>query len=162
MNDAHYHLIVNHLPIIFPMVGVIVLICSWIFNSPILRRMAYGILILGAISVIPVMETGEGAEKVVENLPGMNENYIQIHEENAEVFALLGYILGGLAAVGLFLNWKSVPFERIFSIMVFIFTFVVLYYAKETGTSGGEIRHTEIRAGSVQIQTQPLNLTDDD
>jgi hypothetical protein len=34
------------------------------------------------------------------------------------------------------------------AIATIIFTVVVLFYAKQTGTTGGEIRHTEIRAES--------------
>jgi hypothetical protein len=33
MNGAHWHLVVNHLPIIFPIVGVIVMITGLISKS---------------------------------------------------------------------------------------------------------------------------------
>ena len=32
--------------------------------------------------------------------------------------------------------------------MTLVFAFVVLFFGKQTGTTGGEIRHTEIRSGN--------------
>lgn len=32
-----------------------------------------------------------------------------------------------------------------------IFAIVVIYFGKETGTTGGEIRHTEIRANNNEV-----------
>lgn len=162
MNNAHYHLVVNHLPIIFPLVAVLIMLCGFIFRSAILKRMAYGIFILGALATIAAFATGEGAEHVVEKLPDIQESYIHTHEEKAEIFALLNYILGGLSALGLYFNYKNYNFDKIYAVIVIIFSLVVLYFAKETGTSGGEIRHTEIRTGNIQIMNQPQTEREDD
>lgn len=161
MNNAHYHLVLNHLPIIFPMVAILVMLCGFIFKSAILKRMAYGIFIIGALFSIAAFATGEGAEEVVENLPGIDENYIKAHEEKAEFFAIFSYILGGMGLLGLFLNLKNNSYEKIYAVVVLIFSVVVLYFAKEAGNSGGEIRHTEIRAGSIQISQNQIETDDD-
>lgn len=161
MNNAHYHLVLNHLPIIFPMVAILVMLCGFIFKSAILKRMAYGIFIIGALFTIAAFATGEGAEEMVENLPGIDENYIKAHEEKAEIFAIFSYILGGMGLLGLFLNLKNNSFEKIYAVVVLIFSVVVLYFAKEAGNSGGEIRHTEIRAGSIQILQNQIETDDD-
>ncbi|QTY26049.1 hypothetical protein [Flavobacterium sp. CS20] len=59
MNDAHWHLVVNHLPIIFPVVGIIVLIMSLISKSEAVKRTSYLIFIIAALSSIVAMNTGE-------------------------------------------------------------------------------------------------------
>lgn len=153
MNDAHLHLISNHLPIIIPMIGLLVMIGGFIFQSEIVKRTAYFIFILGALSTIPAFFTGEGAEEIVENLPGIDEKYMEIHEEAAETFAWLSYLLGGLSLLGLWANWKEKSFSNILSVAVIIFSLVVLFFAKQTGTTGGEIRHTEIRTGVAVADT---------
>lgn len=150
MNDAHWHLVVNHLPIVFPMAAFIALAAGIISKSEAVKRTAYLLFIVGAATAFAAMATGEGAEEVVEHLNGVSENYIETHEEAAETFALLSYILGGLSIVGLWASVKNKSFAKLVSIVVLLFALVALFFAKAAGTTGGEIRHTEIRDGSVQ------------
>jgi uncharacterized membrane protein len=162
MNGAHWHLAVNHLPIIFPIVGVIVMITGLISKSEAVKRTAFMIFILGAFTAIAAMNTGEGAEEVVEKINGVTENYIESHEETAETFAILAYILGGISLLGLWASFKQKSFSTIISIATLIFAFVVLFFAKQTGTTGGEIRHTEIRNGNSIPATENNNAEKDE
>ena len=150
MNQAHYHLILNHLPIIFPIVGLMVLIISLVFKSEAIKSTSYFIFIVGAIFTIPAFSTGEGAEEVVENLPGIQESLIKAHEELAEIFAILSYLLGGLSLIGFYFSQKKSKYSNYLSLIVLVFSIIVLFYAKQTGTTGGEIRHSEIRSGVSQ------------
>lgn len=145
MNEAHFHLIVNHLPIIFPIVGIIVLITGLISKSEAVKRTAFLIFILGALATVAAMATGEGAEDVVENIAGIEKQYIETHEEAAEVFSVISYLLGGLSLIGLWVSFKKESLTKIVSIAVLLVALVAVYLGKETGTTGGEIRHTEIR-----------------
>lgn len=150
MNAAHFHLIVNHLPIIFPIAGVIILITGFIFKSEPIKRTAFLIFIIGSLSSIAAVVSGEGATKIVENISGVTEDYIERHEEIAERFAILSYILGGFSLFGLWASVKQKKFSQIANIVILIFAFIVIYFAKETGTTGGEIRHTEIRTNNIE------------
>ena len=149
MNGAHWHLVVNHLPIIFPMVGAIVMIIGLVSKSEAVKRTSLMIFVLGALASVAAMTTGEGAEEVVENIAGVTENYIETHEEAAETFALLSYVLGGISLVGLWASFKQKTFSSILTLSTLTLSFVVLFLAKQTGTTGGEIRHTEIRTGAT-------------
>lgn len=149
MNDAHFHLVVNHFPIIIPIIGLLVMAAGIGIKSEIIKRTAFGLFILGALFTLPAFGTGEGAEEIIENLPGIEERYIKAHEEAAETFALLSYGLGLLSIVGLWSNWKEKSFSKVLSIIVLLFAVVVLFFGKEVGTTGGEIRHPEIRDGFV-------------
>ena len=149
MNGAHWHLVLNHLPIIIPMVGLLIMVGGLVLNSEILKRAAYSIFILGAVTAIAASSTGEGAEEVVEEIQGIDEKMIKIHEEVAEIFAILIYILGGLSIIGLWANWKKKSYSSLISYVVIAFSFVVFFYAKQTGTTGGGIRHTEIRVNNL-------------
>ena len=154
MNDAHWHLVVNHLPIVFPMLGVIVMITGIISKSEAVKRTAFMIFMLGALAAIAAMTTGEGAEEVAEKINGVTESYIKTHEELAETFALLSYVLGGISIIGLWASFKQKSFAAIISIVTLVFALVVLFFAKETGTTGGEIRHTEIRSENSTPATE--------
>lgn len=162
MNGAHWHLVVNHLPIIFPIVGVIVMITGFISKSEAVKRTAFMIFIFGALAAKTAMSTGESAEEVVEKINGVTENYIENHEETAETFAILGYFLGGISLFGLWASFKQKSFSTIISIATLIFAFVVLFFAKQTGTTGGEIRHTEIRSGNSIPATENNNTEKDE
>ena len=161
MNGAHWHLVVNHLPIIFPIVGVIVMITGLISKSEAVKRTAFMIFIFGALAAIAAMNTGEGAEEVVEKINGVTENFIESHEETAETFAILSYILGGISLLGLWASFKQKSFSSIISIATLIFAFVVLFFAKQTGTTGGEIRHTAIRSGNNIPASENKNAEED-
>ena len=72
MNNAHLHLVVNHLPIIFPVVGVIILLIGIFTKSDVSKRNAYIVFILGAVASVAAMATGEGAEDAIENIQGVS------------------------------------------------------------------------------------------
>jgi uncharacterized membrane protein len=149
MNDAHYHLVFNHLPIIIPFVGLVIMIVGLILRSEVIKRTSYAVFILGAISTIPAFLSGEGAEEIVEELEGIGHNIIHDHEEIAEKFAMLSYALGIVSVIGLWSNYKKKTFSNIVSYITIALCLVALFLAKQTGTSGGEIRHTEIRSDFV-------------
>lgn len=101
---------------------------------------------MGALLTIPAFFTGEGAEEVVEQLEGVDDSFIEPHEEAAEIFAILSYVLGAISLFGLWANYKQRSFAGVLSVFVTLFAIIVLFFAQQTGTTGGEIRHSEIRA----------------
>lgn len=146
MNGAHWHLVLNHLPIIVPMIGGLVMLGGHIFRVEAVKRTAYFIFIFGALCTILAFTTGEGAEETIEDIQGISKQLIKTHEETADTFAILSYLLGAISLLGLWANWQKKSFANLLSFVTLIFCGVVLFFAKQTGTTGGEIRHTEIRA----------------
>lgn len=145
MNDAHYHLIVNHLPIVGLLIGILVLIAGLVFNKAEVKLTALGIFIFSAITSITAFYTGEGAEEVVENLEGISETLIHTHEEYAETFYTLSLILGGLSLLTFILELKKMKFTKYLMIICLLIALVDGVLATYVGSSGGEIRHSEIR-----------------
>lgn len=145
MNGAHYHLVLNHLPLIIPIVGLLVLIGGFIVKSEIVKRTAYCIFILGAITAFAAIATGEGAEHIIKQIDGISKSLIHEHEEKAEVFALLSYVLGIGSIAALWSNWKEKSYADYIALAVMVYSLAVLYSGRQTGTTGGEIRHSEIR-----------------
>lgn len=156
MNGAHLHLLSNHLPIIIPIVGLLILLAGVFLKLEVLKRAAYSLIILGALSAVVASSTGEEAEEVVEKISGISEQYIEEHEEAAETFSALLYALGGISLLGFWASWKEKSFSKSIALVTIVFSFVVLFFAKQTGTTGGEIRHTEIRSDST-APAQMLN-----
>lgn len=149
MNDAHLHLLVNHLPIIFPLVGIIILIIGFLSKSEALKRTSYVIFIIGAITAFLSMYTGDGAEHIILKLDSNAKTFIHPHEDAADLLAITSYILAALSLVSLWSSFKNKSFAKIASIVTLLFAAVVFFYATKTGTTGGEIKHTEIRSDAV-------------
>ncbi len=150
MNEAHLHMVVNHFPIIGIIFGLGILITGIVLKNNSVKTVAYVLFIVAAIFAALSMGTGEGAEELVEDMPTIGKQIIHEHEENAETFALVLYVLGGLSLLTLFFNVKKMVYEKYTTIAIVIIAAIGVFLAKEVGTSGGEIRHTEIRPNANQ------------
>lgn len=163
MNDAHLHMVVNHFPIIGIILGFIVLVGGIVLKNKTIQNTAYFLFIIGAIATLASMATGEGAEEMVEELPGVGHEIIHEHEEIAEKLALVLYALGLVSIVGWYLNVKENAKAKWVTIAALILSIVGVLLGKATGTSGGEIRHTEIRnEGNTASPTSVENHDDED
>lgn len=149
MNDAHLHLVVNHFPIIGTIFGLAILITGIVMKNNIVKNIAYVLFCISAIFGFASMFTGEGAEEIAENLPSVTDQIIHEHEEMAEKLALVLYVLAGISLVGLFLNFKNHAKASLVSYLAFVIALVAVFLGKQTGTTGGEVRHTEIRANAT-------------
>jgi uncharacterized membrane protein len=126
------------------MIGVMVLIYSVITRSQLVVRAAYLLMIAGTLSTIPVVISGESTEESVEHLSGINSSMIEEHEESALTFSYLNYVLGVLSIVGLYTSLKKNNSARTISLAALLVSLVTAYFAYQTGSYGGQIRHTEI------------------
>lgn len=144
-NAAHTHLLVNHFPIILPFIGVFILILGLIFKSELVQRIGLLLFILTGIAAFVSMNTGENAEHFLERLDESKEHIMHEHEEAAETFAVMAYILSIISLVAIYLSWTKKKLSKIMIGIAILAAFILLYFSKETGTSGGEITHLEIR-----------------
>ncbi|CAM4237450.1 hypothetical protein [Flavobacterium terrigena] len=165
MNDAHLHLLINHFPIIGLFFGFLILLFGMIKKNATLKSTAYIIfiscMIMGKIS----MMTGDKAEHSVEEMAGFSHDYIHEHEEAAELFMKPLYILGLVSIFGLVALSKKRENEKFVSICAMLIAVICLFLSKNVGTSGGEIRHTEIRENTNISNTPEANKStesDDD
>lgn len=150
MNDAHLHLVVNHFPIIGTILGLGILIVGIILKNNTVKSTAYFLFIVAAIFAAFSMGTGEGAEEAVEDMASVGKQVIHEHEEMAEKLAIVLYVLGVISIGGLFLNYKKNAKANLVSYLALVVAIVGTFLAKETGTTGGEVRHTEIRSDAGQ------------
>ena len=150
MNDAHLHMVVNHFPIIGTILGLGILITGMILKNNSVKNTAYGLFIVAAIFAAFSMGTGEGAEELVEDMPSVGKKIIHEHEEMAEKLAIILYVLGVVSLGGLFLSFKNHAKANLVSYIAVVVAVVGVFFAQQTGVTGGEIRHTEIRANAAQ------------
>ncbi len=144
MNNAHLHLVFNHFPIIGLFFGIGISAFGILKKQIILANTAYVIFIFCLLMAQAAMITGEGAEEIVEEL-GISHAVIHEHEEKAETFVKVLYALGVFSVFGLVANAKKHTKATLVSYVVLVLAIGAAVLAQSVGTSGGEIRHTEIR-----------------
>lgn len=148
MSSVHFHLLLNHFPVIGTLIAIALLAAAIVRRSNDISKVSLGLLAaLGAISLL-VFFTGEPAEEAIENLPGFSEAITERHEE----FALAATIV--LASVGAFalgilviLRKRDIP--RWITVGVFMLSLVGGGMMGYTAMLGGQVRHTEVRTGFV-------------
>ena len=156
MNTAHFHLMVNHLPLVGVLIGLFVLAFGVFFKKEDIIRTATGIFIFSSLMSAAAFLSGEEAEEVVEDMQGVSETMIHIHEESAELFLIMTTILGIGAILVLILSFTQARYKTICNYCLLILSVITLVISFNTGNSGGQIRHSEIRS-----ENQVIHLNDD-
>lgn len=150
MSQAHLHLVITHLPIFGSILGAFVLVYGLGTKSNPTKNAAYFIFIISAIGAGIAYLTGEGAEDAVENIQGVSENIIELHED-AAMYALVSLIaLGIMSVIALVVTRFKTSLIKTSSIIVLIISLISFGLVARTGYLGGQIRHTEIATGAIQ------------
>ncbi len=146
MNDAHLHLLVNHVPILGTLFGLLLGLYGAVRRQPAVVRAAFLALLVSGLGGYVAQETGEDAEEAVEELPGVTHAAIHEHEEAAEWATWAGLALAVVALGGLAWRRREPEVGTAPTVAVLLFAAVVFALMARVGNLGGEIRHTEIRA----------------
>lgn len=144
MNSAHLHLIVNHLPVISVLFALGFLFFGLLRKRDGLIMAGLVISLIVGLTAIPAYLSGEEAEDVVEQW-GVGHEVIHEHEEKAETAFYVAIVLGILAAGVLIAGPKKPALKKGGTWAVLVVALVTAVLMAGTATSGGEIRHPEIR-----------------
>lgn len=166
MDLTHLHLILNHIPVIGLTFGFLILAWGALRGFREVQTVGLAVLLFAALVAIPVYLTGEPAEEVVEHLPGVSEQIIELHEDSASLSLILAIVSGVLALAALILT--RLANSKIGLLSVYACLLVSLIGAASmayTANLGGQIRHSEIRqaeAGTQSSEIAPAKARDDD
>lgn len=161
MNLAHIHLVLNHIPVVGIPLALAFLLYGTIAKNRGAQKFAFFALVAVAAITLPTYFTGEPAEEVVENLPGVTEPLIEAHEEAAELALILTSLTGISAIAALVLARK----ENLYRYALYGTILAAVLAAGSLGYTanlGGQIRHTEIRANAAAAPAEaPLSAEED-
>jgi uncharacterized membrane protein len=155
MNAAHWHLLLNHVPVLGTVFGLAALAAGLWKASEDLKRLALVVFAAGALLAVPVYLTGEPAEDVVKRLPGVGRDALERHEDAA------GAALGGVLALGVVSVAGLIGFRRRrpvadwLAVSVLLGAVVVSGLMGWTANLGGQVRHTEIRSTAKASPSAP-------
>lgn len=138
MNAAHFHLIVNHLPVLGEIGGVVLLVAGLAKRSATTVRLALMGIVATGVLAVPVFFTGQRAAEIVGRVDGVVQEAIAPHEEAAVAF------LGGaitacvIAAIALMTTRRWIlPFALAASLIASLL-------GVRAASLGGRIHHPEI------------------
>jgi hypothetical protein len=148
MSAAHIHLLLNHIPILGSIFGLLVLCYGMLRKSDEIKKTSLGVFVLTALVTIAVYLTGDGAADIVRSLPGVSTAIIQQHDKAATITMVAIEILGAISLLSLFLSWRARRgLKSWMTLGVLILAMISSGLGAWTGSIGGQIRHTEVRAG---------------
>jgi hypothetical protein len=149
MNLAHVHLLLTHLPVVGAVFAVPLLATALLTRCAVVRRVALGAVVVVALLGLPAYFTGEAAEDAVERLPGIAEALVERHEDAAARALVALEVAGAVALLGLALTLRARDVPAWILVATLLVTAVGAGLLGWTANLGGQIRHTEIRAGAA-------------
>ena len=148
MNAAHLHLALNHLPIFALAFALVVLGWGRIRRERIVVSLGLALTVLAGAGAGAAFLTGEPAEEVIEDRPGIDEARIHEHEEAAEFAVWLTIAAAVVAAGALWYHRRGEPYSPAALTATMVVGLVAMASLTVTAWHGGEISHPEIRASA--------------
>jgi hypothetical protein len=146
LNMAHFHLLLNHVPVIGTYLAIALLGYGVASNKSEITRASLGLFVLMGLAAFGVFLTGEPAEHAVEGVAGVSEGLIEGHEEAALLSTILLGVFAGLSLGGiLFYRRSAGGIPRRFAVMALVLSAVPALSLAWTANRGGLIRHSELR-----------------
>jgi uncharacterized membrane protein len=150
MSAAHIHLLLNHIPILGTIFALLLLLYGMLKRDEDMERASLGALVMTALITVPVYLTGDGAAEIIHNLPGVSIEIIRQHDSAATLTIVAIELLGAVSLLSLWLLRRAAAIKGWMMIAVLILALISIGLAVWTGGLGGQIRHTEVRAGFSQ------------
>ena len=151
MSAAHWHLMLNHIPLLGLFFGAVLLAYGLWRGSEDVQKASLGLLAVAGLSALAVYLTGEPAEEVVEGLAGVSHDAIEAHEEGA-LYALIAGLATGVAALGTLLyGWGRRALARWTVVLTLVLAVVSTGLLGYTANLGGKISHPELRGAASSV-----------
>jgi uncharacterized membrane protein len=153
MNFAHVHLLLNHIPVLGTFFGLLLLIFAVLRKSEEVKKASLWTFVVVALLAIPTYLTGDPAERIVKDLPGVSKPMIEVHDDAATASLTALSILGVASLAGLYFMRQSRSSPPWFALALLGLSMITAGMMAWTANLGGQIRHSEVRANSVSAST---------
>lgn len=149
MNEAHWHLLLNHFPIEGVIIGLMILSVGFLIRKKEVKHTALSVFMAAAIIAIPASKTGHKAEHFLKKLDEAPHELIEEHEDLGEIFMYAAVGLGLISLITLVLDLRRSSAASVLYGIIFVTAIAACTLAVKVGTTGGKIRHTEIRNEAI-------------
>jgi len=148
MNWAYVHLLVNHVPVLGTIFGLLLLAAGlWRRKGDLVVASLITFIVCG-LAAAGAVWTGERAEDLAEDLPGVTREAVHEHEEAGEQARWASLLLGVAALAALLYRRRDATGgPRWLQGLVLVLALVAAGLLARAADLGGMVRHTEVRGG---------------
>jgi len=147
MELAHYHLLLNHWPIIGTFIAVGLLLVALASRSDDLKQVTLTLFAFLSLIALPAFVSGHIAEDLLGDREGVSEPLMAEHQGAAVVGLIALSLTGAFAWVALWQYRRAGHPKRWTMNAVLVSSIVTIGVMTVTGNTGGAIRHPEILSG---------------
>jgi len=145
MNWAHLHLAVNHIPVLGTLLVFVLLCAAMLRQSDELKKVCLWAFVVLTVVAVAIKYSGDFAYEAVAKSEWIEKSIVSAHEEAADQATTAMFVVGLVAAAGLFLMRKVRSVPRWLMGTLFVTAFATFLLMARAANFGGRIRHTEIR-----------------
>jgi uncharacterized membrane protein len=152
LNAAHLHLMLNHIPILGSIFITVLFIIALIYRNVFLQKVSLWSLAVVALFTAATYITGDKSQDLVQNLPGVSDTMLHLHEQAAKIGLLLMFVTGIIALGGAFFYRHKPKLPRFLLTVVLVILLLNSGVFTYIGFLGGQILHAEIRPTPTSSQ----------
>ena len=162
MNWVHLHLALNHIPVLGALFGALLLAVGLVRRSDELQRVSLWALALLAAVTIPIKFTGDFASEALAPKDGIparvtfEEKMLSAHEQAADQATTGVFLLGLVAAAGLFAARGGRPLPKWAVLASLVLALVTFLLMARTANLGGQLTP---RYGVKRLQRRRRSLS---
>jgi hypothetical protein len=156
MNLAHVHIILNHVPSLGSIAGLLLLAAGIYKKDEGIKQFAYGVLVLITMAVLPTYISGAEAQRIVNKNPSFSAGMVQLHQNAAMITLVLMTAAGMFAWFGLWEYRRHARSGSITTMATLISTMGAVASVLITASIGGKISHIEIREPADALITEAV------
>ena len=146
MNWVHLHLALNHIPVLGTLFVGILLTTALVKRNEELTRLSLVWFVALTIVALPIKFTGDFAYTAVVDSEWLSTDRVASHEQAADQATTGMFLLGLVAALGLFRGRGHRSIPRWLIAATAILAMVTFALMARTANLGGQLRHEEIRS----------------
>lgn len=153
MTAAHFHLALNHIPLLGILFGALLLAYGLWRGSSDVQQASLGLLAVAGLSIIAVYLTGEPAEEIVEGLAGVSHDAIEAHEALGTYALVAGLLTGFASIITLVRGTIRGRLNRGSVVLTLVVALAATGLIGYTANLGGKISHPELRTEAPVSQS---------
>ncbi|MDQ3024315.1 MAG: hypothetical protein M3R04_08050 [bacterium] len=148
-NDAHWHIVINHLPVVGYLGALIIAVFGLFIKDRMLHLIAWAFTVASSITAVLTYLSGEPAENMLEDSTRISHAYLSAHERWGQwtYYAAIG--VGIIALVGWIVTLRRRSGSRGWLTVLLLLLLAANGLGTITATTGGGISHPETHSDGL-------------
>jgi len=156
MNLAHLHVMLNHVPSLGSIAGLVLLVAGIYKKNDAVKQFAFQVLVMITMALLPTYISGAEAQRMVEKNPSYSGPMVQFHQNAAMITLVLMTFAGMFAWLGVWEYRRRERCRRSTTTATLLLTIASVTFVLLTASIGGKISHPELREPVDALMTDAV------